>query len=664
MAVKTKAYPERTAPEDAGILHGTLLLAENGRLSRLEDSLGSLGFLLTRPHKNFNPATAAAPLIVIADSEGWNASGSQAVKKASAGETPVRTILIDDGDTDIAGVQGLSHILSSEFSRKQVLVAIREAHRSASMESEIERLHTLLETGHSELEKLIEVGISLSSERNIGRLLDKILLEACNVTTADGGSIYIIDKNSQGERVLHFSNTVSASLNVDFKEFAIPINRDSIAGYVAATGESLILDDCYHIPERYQFSINKSFDESNNYRTKSMLAVAMRNQKEEITGVIQLINRKPSKDTVLTSPAFIEKNVIPFDARSRDLIEALASQAAVALENNRLYRDIENLFEGFVQASVTAIESRDPTTCGHSERVATLTVGIAEMVNRVSSGKLKDVHFGENQLKQIRYAGLLHDFGKVGVREHVLLKAKKLYPDHLALIRRRFDIARQIYRKETNRSKVEYLLAQGRDEYLRQFKNIDGEMQRRLEMLDRHLGLIIGANEPTVLAKDDFSILEEIARSVITDPDEDNFVLLSSEEYQILSIPKGSLTPDERLEIESHVTHTFNFLTKIPWTGELKEIPEIAYGHHEKLDGSGYPRGIDADKICPQTRMMTISDIFDALTATDRPYKPAVPLEKALDILGHEVREGKIDPDLFQVFVEAEVHKLVKPKRL
>jgi HD-GYP domain-containing protein (c-di-GMP phosphodiesterase class II) len=289
-------------------------------------------------------------------------------------------------------------------------------------------------------------------------------------------------------------------------------------------------------------------------------------------------------------------------------------------------------------------------------------VGIAEMVNRLTTGKLKGVHFDENQLKEIRYAGLLHDFGKVGVREHVLLKAKKLYPDHLELVKRRFDIARQIYRKETNRSKVELLLAQGREEYLRQFKHIDGEMHRHLEALDRYLAMIVGANEPTVLDKDDFSILEGIARIVVSDPEENNFPLLSSKEYQILSIPKGSLTPDERLEIESHVTHTFNFLTKIPWTGELQDIPEIAYGHHEKLDGSGYPRGINADNICVQTRMMTISDIYDALTATDRPYKPAVPTERALDILGHEVREGKIDPDLFNVFVEAKVFNLVKGK--
>jgi HD-GYP domain-containing protein (c-di-GMP phosphodiesterase class II) len=542
-------------------------------------------------------------------------------------------------------------------------VAIRDAWRSAGLRQQITKLQEYHLAGSRELQKLIEIGISLSSERNIDRLLDKILLQACEVTTADAGSIYIIRNNEHEERVMHFSNTLSHSLNLDFKEFTMPIGPDSISGYVALSGESVILDDCYNIPKRYQFSINKSFDESNNYKTKSMLAVAMRNQKNDITGVIQLINRKPSEKLVLNSPEEVERNVISFDERSCNLIEALASQAAVALENYQLYRDIENLFEGFVQASVTAIESRDPTTCGHSERVATLTVGIANIVNQVNTGSLKEMKFSETQLKEIRYAALLHDFGKVGVRENILLKAKKLFPDHLEMIKRRFDLARQVYRKLNDRTKLEVILERDRQKYLDAFREIDDDTRMRIEKLDRYLGLVVSANEPTVLDKDDFTILEEISGIIINDPDEKDFQLLDKSEKRILEIPKGSLTPDERSEIESHVTHTYNFLTKIPWTSELKNIPDIAYGHHEKLDGSGYPRGIDAPKIKPQTRMMTISDIFDALTATDRPYKPAVPVEKALDILNYEVKEGKVDEDLLKVFIEAKVFDLVHNRK-
>ena len=655
MPLQTQSSRKPKSTAGGETFHGTIFLAENGRFAGLRDKLTALGFDLISLGEPREQETLAEPVLFVVDGSSWKSYGEEIAEfLASCHYTPP-TIQIDDGGIGIEEPPNLSALLTAEFTERQALIAVREAFRTALLRREIERLTELHQSDNSELQKLIEIGISLSSERNIGRLLDKILLEACNVTTADAGSIYIIDQNEVGEKVLHFSNTLSASLNVDFKEFSIPLNKNSIAGYVAMTGESLIIDDCYHIPDRYQLSINKSFDEGNNYRTKSMLAVAMRNQKDEIIGVIQLINRKPLKEMILSSPQVVEETVLPFNEKSQSLIDALASQAAVALENYRLYRDIENLFEGFVQASVTAIESRDPTTCGHSERVATLTVGIAEMVNRTSSGPLKNVHFSENQLKEIRYAGLLHDFGKVGVREDVLLKAKKLFPEHLELIKKRFDIARQIYRKETNRAKVDYLLQAGRQEYLRQFKNIDVDMEKRLEALDRYLGLIIKANEPTVLAEDHFSVLEEIARKIVADPDEQNFPLLDNLEYQVLSIPRGSLTPEERKEIESHVTHTFNFLIKIPWTRELQEIPEIAYGHHEKLDGTGYPRGISSGMIYPQTRMMTISDIYDALTATDRPYKPAVPIPRALDILAEEVKEGKIDGHFFDVFVKSKV---------
>lgn len=638
--------------------YGTIFLAESGRISFIRGKLGRLGFEIIDLDKPHTGDTVAEPVFFIVDCAGWKACGKEISDFISASHYPPLVIQIDNGKYGKEEPPNVSALLADDFNEKQFLVAIREAFRTASLRCEIERLNEMIHTGHSELQKLIEIGISLSSERNIERLLDKIIKEACNVTTADGGSIYIVETGDDEEKVLHFSNTRSASLNVDFKEFTIPIGPDSIAGYVALTGESLIIDDCYHIPDRYQFTINKSFDESNNYRTKSMLAVAMCNQKDEITGVIQLINKKPNDEMILSNPEVVEEKVLSFDERSRSLIEALASQAAVALENYRLYRDIENLFEGFVQASVTAIESRDPTTCGHSERVAILTEGTAKMVNRTTTGPLRDTQFSETQLKEIRYAALLHDFGKVGVRENVLLKAKKLHPAHLELIKQRFDLARQIYRKENNKDKTEYLLDKGREKYLKQFKNIDKEMEKQLEILDRYLSLIVQANEPTVIADENFSVLEQIAQTIVSDRDEENFPLLDTEEYQILTIPRGSLTPEELEEIQSHVTHTYNFLTKIPWTAELHGIPDIAYGHHEKLDGSGYPRGIDTALICHQSRMMAISDIYDALTATDRPYKPAVPAETALEIIENEVRMGKIDPDLFNVFVEAKIYKL------
>ncbi len=647
--------PEQDKADPAG----TLLLSESGRLAKLEPRLIELGFSLLHSDGTHPGGPCPSPLVIVADSEGWRKLLDVLKHCADTAAISSPVVMIDDGDPCPPEPAGMSCLLPADFTPRQAIVAVRDAWRSASLRRQITELQEHHLAGNRELQKLIEIGISLSSEHNIDRLLDKILLQACEVTTADAGSVYIIRENESDERVLHFSNTLSHSLNVDFNEFTIPIGPDSIAGYVALTGESLLLDDCYHVPERYQFSINKSFDESNNYRTMSMLAVAMRNQKDEITGVIQLINRKPAPELVLSSPEAVEKHVLPFDERSCNLIEALASQAAVALENYQLYRDIEDLFEGFVQASVTAIESRDPTTCGHSERVATLTVGIAEKVNRVASGPLREVTFNESQIKEIRYAALLHDFGKVGVRENILLKAKKLFPEHLSMIRQRFNLARQIYRKLNDRGKLEIALESDRQRFLDQFRELDNATRERIKRLDRYLALVISANEPSILASEEFEILEEISKIIINDPDDKDFSLLESQERSILSIPKGSLTTEERNEIESHVTHTFNFLTKIPWTNELKNIPDIAYGHHEKLDGSGYPRGVDAKVIQPQTRMMTISDIFDALTATDRPYKPAVPAERALDILGYEVKEGKVDGELFKVFVEAKVFELV-----
>jgi HD-GYP domain-containing protein (c-di-GMP phosphodiesterase class II) len=639
---------------------GTIFLAESGRLSSSYDKLLGIGF---QP-RVFTESEMSGPLIdpaiFVVDSAGWLALGSEILKFMAASHYQPPLIQIDDGVTSGEEPPNLCAVLLHDFSEKQLFIAIREAFRSTIQRREMDRLTGMLDSGHSDLQKLIEIGISLSSERNIDRLLDKILKEACNVTTADGGSIYIIRINEQGEKILHFSNTWSKSLNVDFKEFTIPIGPNSIAGYVALTGESLIIDDCYHIPKQYAFSINRSFDESNNYRTKSMLAVAMLNQKDEITGVIQLINRKPRADLILSSPQVVEETVTPFSERSRSLISALASQAAVALENYRLYRDIENLFEGFVQASVTAIESRDPTTCGHSERVATLTVGIAEQVNHTSTGPLKDVHFTENQLKEIRYAALLHDFGKVGVRENVLLKAKKLYPDHLEVIKKRFELARQILRKEIFRAKAAYLLNKGYDDCMGHFARLDEELKVKLETLDLYLSLIITANEPAMLANDNFSTLNEIHQTTISDSEDASFPLLDDEEHRILSIPRGSLTPEERLEMESHVTHSYDFLTKIPWTRELSNIPEIAHGHHEKLDGTGYPLGARDQGLILQTRMMALADIYDALTATDRPYKPAVPLEKALEIMRHEIETGKLDADLFQVFLDGKIYELTR----
>jgi HD-GYP domain-containing protein (c-di-GMP phosphodiesterase class II) len=662
MAVKINSEKREETAGQTGPSSGTICYAEQNGLASFCDKLRQTGFHLRDLADPKTKSTLHEPVIFLVDSQGWKRFSIQIREFMLASHYYRPLIFIDDGDCSADQPYEMNTLLSKDFSEKQLIIATQEAYRCATSRMEIERMRGLLGSGQQDLQKLIDIGISLSSEHNIDSLLIKILSEACNVTIADAGSIYIIDYNEAGEKVLRFRNTLGHSLKIDFKEFTIPIGPDSIAGYVALTGEPLIIDDCYFIPTQYAFSINRSFDEKNNYRTKSMLAVAMKNQKDEITGVIQLINRKPSPELILSSPDIAENEVVPFDERSRDLIGALASQAAVALDNYKLYRDIENLFEGFVQASVTAIESRDPTTCGHSERVATLTTATAKLVDRTDSGPYKDTHFSQTQLKEIRYAGLLHDFGKVGVRENVLLKAKKLFPEHMDIIKQRFDVVRQIILKETNRIKIDKLLGEGRKQYLSNFKDADREMSRRLATLDEYLELILSANEPSVMAEERSKRLEELAKVIIEDADLGKFQLLEKDEYSLLKIPKGSLSSEERHEIESHVTHTYNFLSKIPWTNDLSNIPEIAYGHHEKLNGTGYPLGLKAKKIFIQARMMTISDIYDALVAQDRPYKPALPVEKALDILNWEVKEDKLDGELLKIFIEGKVYEITVNK--
>jgi HD-GYP domain-containing protein (c-di-GMP phosphodiesterase class II) len=351
----------------------------------------------------------------------------------------------------------------------------------------------------------------------------------------------------------------------------------------------------------------------------------------------------------------VAQQVVPYTQRQQEMVESLASQAAVAYENSELYQAIQRLFEGFVRAAVIAIEARDPTTSGHSFRVANLTVALAESVDRANIGLYRDVHFSRDQMKEIRYASLLHDFGKVGVREEVLVKARKLYPSQLDLIKQRFQFVKRSMEAEILRSRLDYVLQKGRDEYLQQLPAFEGKLADQLKEVDEYLLSILQADEPSVLPAGSFERLLDIAARRFTDFDGEEQPLLNEYEVRLLSIRKGSLDDAERLQIESHVVHTFNFLNQIPWTKEIKLIPQIARGHHEKLTGNGYPYKLSAPEIPVQTRMMTISDIFDALSASDRPYKKAVQLARALEILGFAVKDGEIDADLFRIFQEARV---------
>ncbi|HNI27302.1 MAG TPA: HD domain-containing phosphohydrolase, partial [Leptospiraceae bacterium] len=379
-------------------------------------------------------------------------------------------------------------------------------------------------------------------------------------------------------------------------------------------------------------------------------------------GVIQLINRKKNFHQKLTLEQMKGSEVIAFDKYSEELVMSVAGQAAVAIQNNNLIQEIETLFEGFVTAAVSAIEARDPTTSGHSFRVADLTVGLAEVVDRLDTGLFREISFNSEQMKEIRYASLLHDFGKVGVREKVLVKAKKLESYELDIIRWRFHYILKDIEYRTAQKKLEYLKKNGSEGFFEYELSLDLEHSQQSEKLKEWLNIIVRCNEPTILEEASSQVLLDIAKNNYRFMDGNVQPLLTADELNYLSIKKGSLDFVERKEIESHVEHTFQFLSKIPWTPGLKMVPSIAHAHHEKLDGTGYPRGLVSFEIPVQSKMMTISDIFDALTDKDRPYKKAVPLERALDILKMEVKDEHVDGELLNIFIEAKVYERLSGK--
>jgi len=549
-------------------------------------------------------------------------------------------------------------VLPRRAPRAYIARAVEAAFENIELAARDRSLREELARAEREMDELNQIGVALSAERDITRLLNLILQRAREVTSADAGSLYLVETSGEREQRLRFKLTQNDSRQFPFAEFTMPITETSMAGHVALRGDPLAIEDAYAIPPDRPYRFNPKWDQDSGYLTRSMLTLPMKNAKGEVIGVLQLINSKKDRTARLNDREDVGRSVIPFSERATRLALSLASQAAVAYENSKLYRDIETLFEGFVRAAVKAIEQRDPTTSGHSGRVSTLTCGLADAADRCSTGTYGDLHFTSEQMKEIRYAALLHDFGKVGVREEVLVKAKKLYPWQLDLLSQRFDYIRKEMEASYNTQKAQYLLEKTREEALALLGPLDEDFRHRLAEIDAYYQLILQSNEPTVLPAGKFDRLIEIARQTYRDPRGIEHNLLSPDEVRFLSIPKGSLDPTERLQIESHVIHTFNFLTQIPWTKEIGEIPLIARGHHEKLDGSGYPYQLRAEDIPVQTRMMTVCDIFDALSASDRPYKKAVPVERALDILKQSAEHHELDTELFQLFVDAKIYEL------
>lgn len=526
---------------------------------------------------------------------------------------------------------------------------------------------TKCEKQNSNFETLTKIGISLSVIRDIDVLLDLILTKAREITNADAGSIFLTTEedirddngNIVKEKRLKFVHSQNFSFPIKSPTFLIPFERSYIVGYSAITGITLNIPDAHKIPPTAEYSYSVETEKKMGVHNRSILTIPMKNHRGDIIGVMQLFNKKRNWNANINDPEEFEKEVIPFDKTDEIIVTSLSSQAAVSLENSLLYKEIKNIFEGFIKASVTAIEARDPTTSGHSERVARLTVELAKKVDRIDEGIFKDVKFSDQDIKNLEYAALLHDFGKIGVREKVLVKANKLYPEEFELLKLRYEYLKKSILYDNANKKLKIIKEIGPEKFLEIERNIDEETNKKLGEIEYFLDIIYKANQPTVLEKDSRNILKELIGKEYISEDKEIIKYLTDNEMKSLMILRGSLTDEERKEIESHVTHTFNFLCKIPWTKEMADIPFIAYKHHEKLDGKGYPRGIIAKDIPIHARMMTISDIFDALTASDRPYKKAVSLEEALDILIFERDSGKIDPDLLKIFIEAKIYKIL-----
>ena len=527
------------------------------------------------------------------------------------------------------------------------------------------------------IEQLLAIGTALSSSNNLDELLHLILSKSREITCSDAGSVYLINRNEESPTLLFKVAQNDSIPNNPFQEFAMPLTRKSLAGYVALTGESLNLPDAYNLPPDVPYQLDRSFDTTMPYRTCSVLVLPMQDQDGEIIGVLQLINRKVKPDLVLSTENSIMVTQ-PYSQWEERIVRSLASQAAITIERNHLQKSIENLFEGFVKASVQIIEARDPTTSGHSERVAELTVRLSEEASSITSGPLRLIQFGDRQIQEIRYAALLHDFGKVGIPEAILGKRKKLYPDQLEIIRHRFAVARRTLEMECAQNKFKYLIEHPSHEHrdnisetscshCQRLEQFDNQLTQTIEALEYYLEFIRELNEPDVVIRRDFQAFSEetsaqlaaLTKYTYRDIDGETKPLITEAEMTQLLISRGNLTNQERLGIEEHVTHTYHFLRRIPWTKHLKDVPTIAYGHHEKLDGSGYPQGLKQEEIPIQTQMLTVADIYDALTASDRPYKRRLPLDTALKILRQEAAKNKINSDLVELFEQKQVFTVV-----
>jgi HD-GYP domain-containing protein (c-di-GMP phosphodiesterase class II) len=506
-------------------------------------------------------------------------------------------------------------------------------------------------------EQLNEIGAALSHERSIDKLLENILVAAKTITHADGGTLY---RMTEDEHSLRFEIVRNDSLKIAMGGTSgnpipfppLPLRTESgepnnsmVAAYAAIHQETVSIADAYEA-EGFDFSGTRKFDASTGYRSQSFLTVPMKNHEGAVIGVLQLINAIDPDSGKVT----------PFSAADQRLAESLASQAAIALTNRQLIDQLEKLFESFIQLINVAIDEKSPYTGGHCERVPVLTMMLAEAVNDTHEGPLADFGMTDKDRYELKIAGLLHDCGKVTTPVHVVDKATKLQTlfDRIHLVDTRFEVLRRDAQIAMLKAKL--ALREARD--TRAEAQLDEGLARHLAQLESDRAFLRRSNIGSeAMTPEDQERVRKIGtgyRWIGVDGKPDSF--LSEDELENLSIRAGTLTQAERETINYHIVATIKMLEQLPWPKHLRKVPEYAGGHHERMDGKGYPKGLTRDEMSVQARVMGIADIFEALTARDRPYKRGKTLSESLEILGKFKLGGHIDPDLFDVFVRQKVY--------
>lgn len=519
----------------------------------------------------------------------------------------------------------------------------------------VNRLKQYTEKQTNRLNELTKIGVALSSTCDINKLLEMIVDKARQFTNADGGTLYLVNEEqdvldfsifqneSQGTRQGGATGVKITLTPVPLKVDGKP-NHKNVSAFVANVGEPVNIPDVYEV-DGFDFSGMRAYDEHNNYRSKSMLVIPMRNYKGDIIGVLQLINAQDPNTG----------EVIPFASEYQMLTEALASQAAVSLDNATLINELQELFESFIRTIAAAIDEKSPYTSGHIERVSNLTMAIANRINAAETGHYADVKFTEDELTELRLAAWLHDTGKITTPEYVVDKRTKLETifDRMELVRMRFEVALANERMRALEAKIKTGKGSGKSKT----NEIDQvETEKRVEQLIGDLSFISDSNATSEFVSDPKleRIKEIAARKINTSLGIES--LLTENELYNLCIRKLNLTTEERSVINNHATMTFKLLEELPFPKNQKNVPFIASSHHEKLNGKGYPLGLIADEIPLQVRILTLADVFEALTSSDRPYKQPKKLSEAVRILGFTVKDGEMDADLVNFFLSEKMH--------